>query len=389
MTLQSVTKILSSISSRKEEPAELEMTNTFTTPPLDNMEPEYFELIPSVAWNTAYLSVPGVLPLATRINPQRVLEVFTSIPSPVAQHMMPPQPPPPARILGPAITPYDGRPESLRAFCSQLLNQLQEQDHAFPTESSKVRFAFQCLGPGALAKMRSSFRCLEDPSIAPVIENISDFLVALKRQCQDPGLQDKATRAVESMTQGNQTFYDFITSFEDNMCDSIYADLDKSTWKIMLERRLSFKMRDVLLSASDAPNEYHEFVAYLRKKDAVYQEMRATFRAAKSPGRPSPSHFPNITNNPYSNPRPAMTPRVPTVSQGGSAMDLDSISQQRLPDGHLTEPARAARLALGRCLRCNEAGHIAVNCHLKNRAIASASVVHNNQETVNQLKEQL
>lgn len=391
MTLQGVFNIISSFSIANKNPIS-NMSNTFSTPQPDEMEYEKFELIPSEAWNITYLSVPGVLPLATRINSQRVCEVFTasttSIPA-LATSTQPPQTntyPHHIRVSAPSITPYDGMPQTLRPFCSQLLNQLQDHDHAFSTESSKVRFAYQCLGPGALSKMRSSFRCLEDPTIKPEIENLSDFITALKRQCQDPGLRDKATRVIETMTQGTTTFHEFITNFEDNMADSIYAELGKDTWKIMLERRLSYKLRDILLSSSDAPVEYHEFVAYLRKKDAIYQEMRATFRAANPVRQPALTHLVNNANHNFPSSRSAPRPHELTVSQGGSAMDLDSISRQRDPDGRLSKSAKNARRALGRCLRCNEPGHIALSCPLRTteKPVASVATI---SETTTQLKD--
>lgn len=366
------------------------MPNFFTVPQSDVMEPEPLELIPPASWTIAYLSVPGVLALATRENSQRVIEVFTTLPSPSAPPTTQTLPsPPPIHFSAPTITPYNGRPETLRAFISQLINQLRDHDHAFPTEYSKVRFAYQCLGPGALSKMRSSFRCLEDPSIAPEIKTLSEFIAVLRRYCQDPGLRDKATRAVESMTQGNLTFHEFITSFEDNMADSMYAELGKDTWKTMLERRISYKLRDILLSSSDAPTEYFGFVTYLRKKDATYQEMRASFQNTR-PARHAAGIRPANNNNlSSSNTRPLSFPLEPTVSQGGSAMDLDAISRQKGPDGRLTKPAKDARRALGRCLRCNEVGHIAVYCNLNNQNISLVSAASSMEESTNQLKDQL
>ncbi|KHJ30026.1 hypothetical protein EV44_g3344 [Erysiphe necator] len=128
------------------------------------------------------------------------------------------------RVSAPPMLPYDGKASNLRTFCSQLLNLFQDQDVSFPTEISKVRYAYQCLGPGALLKIRTHFRCLEDPSVRPKITSISKFLDALKRESGDPGLVYKATRAVDEMSQKNMTFHDFITKFQDNLVDSTYHD---------------------------------------------------------------------------------------------------------------------------------------------------------------------
>ncbi|KAI0991504.1 hypothetical protein K3495_g16683, partial [Podosphaera aphanis] len=198
-------------------------------------------LIPSEYWNVPYLlHGPGIFEAASRANPFRLAEVMaTSGPlqcvTPSTQPIY--SAPSAFRVSAPPITPYDGTHEKLRPFVSQLLNQSKGQ--LFPDEFAKVRFAYQCLGPGALAKMRSSFRYLEDPSQPQDKKTLSDFITALKQCCQDPGLLEKASTAVETLYQGNSTFHEFITVFEDNLVDSIYASHDKSHWKAMLERRLS------------------------------------------------------------------------------------------------------------------------------------------------------
>lgn len=386
MTLQSIFNSLAPWSISSDT-----MANAYSAPSYDEMDTDAdFPLLPPAVWNVTYLSVPGVLPIATRLNPRRVTEVFTTATAPpvtntTAPLSASPQAPPSLfRVSAPPITPYDGQSSNLRAFCSQLYNHLQEEDIYFPNEMSRVRFAYRCLGPGALAKMRSSFRCLEDPTIDPEIKTLTEFIEALKRQCQDPGLEDKATRAVETMTQKNLKFHEFITIFEDNMADSSYAQLDKETWKTMLKRRLSYKLRDILLSASDVPSEYHAFVAYLRKKDAAIHEMRAAFPTSTQPRllNPPRSNF----SHPYTslNPVPASTER--TVSQGGTAMDLDFISRQKGPDGRLTDPAKDARRKLGRCIRCNEQGHFAINCHLRTKSVAAMSTTEYINEETESLK---
>lgn len=244
--------------------------------------------------------------------------------------------------------------------------------------------------------MRSSFRCLEDPSISPEITTLEAFLAALKQRCEDLSLRDHATTTVESLFQRNMKFHEFITIFEDNMVDSIYSTVDKSHWKLMLERRLSSRLRNLILSASDVPSEYHAFVAYLRQKDAGLQDILATSgvgpsRHSLSLTNPTPNFrpFPPPT---YGQPLPKVQPQnfnLP-VSQGGSAMDLDVVSRQKGPDGRLTQQAKDARRTLGRCVWCNKQGHIAKNCPLGARTIASTTVdeVHKSGQQ-EELKDQL
>lgn len=346
---------------------------------------EELTLLPPDLWSRDYLILgPGVLSAATRANPTRVAELFAS-----TQNKLVPNPnvdiPNPSSILSPRptaprITPYDGSSENLRSFCSQLINQIQDSESHFSSEISKVRFAYQCLGPGAVAKMRSSFRCLEDPSVNPEITNLAQFIRMLKQNCEDPARLDNASRVAETLYQGSMSFHDFITIFEDNMADSTYADLDKSQWKAMLKRRLSSDLRRALMSAYDVPTEYHAFVGYLRKMDAEIQSIRASRRQIPTPQQnvvprviaPFPSYS---------------TPRELTVSQGGSAMDLDLISREKNPDGRLTQQAKDARRRLGRCVRCNKPGHIVINCPLGSQPSSLLSAEVAVTDEIQQLKD--
>lgn len=337
-------------------------------------------LLPPHLWNLPYITIsPEILETASIIDPERVSRLFAeSIPSTAAIPSTGPSTVPQLRSRLPVqpITPFDGKAANLRPFCSQLVNQIQGE--SFVTEIEKVRFAYQCLGSGALAKMRSSFRYLEDPSVPPEIVTLDQFLAALKQRCEDPSLRDQATTKVEGLYQKTMKFHDFITVFEDNMVDSIYSTVDKSHWRLMLERRLSPQLRNLILSASDVPEEYHAFVTYLRRKDAGLQEILASSKA----GLLRPSNSANISASApgtYSSPsRPESTPlsyNLP-ISQGGSAMDLDAVSREKNTDGRLTQQAKDARRKLGRCIRCNKSGHIVRSCPLglDSTAISSSEV---------------
>ncbi|KAI0996472.1 hypothetical protein K3495_g11710 [Podosphaera aphanis] len=137
---------------------------------MDTSDSEYI-LLPRELWSVAYLNFSGVLQHAIRADVPRIAEVFAtasgseSAPADPA----PPSPVAPAvrRPTAPPITPFDGSSKNLRSFCSQLQNQFLDQLECFLNEGSKVRYAYRCLGPEALGKMRSSFRCYKDASIPP------------------------------------------------------------------------------------------------------------------------------------------------------------------------------------------------------------------------------
>lgn len=148
-------------------------------------------LIPSHLWNLPYITfLSEILEAASQLDGERVSKlfeqsIFSPTPTPSAS-MNPPH----SRFHLPIqpITPYDGTPGKLRPFCSQLLNQINAE--SLVSETEKVRFTYQFLGPGALAKMRSFFRCLENPSISPKITALEGLLLALKQRCEDIGLRD-------------------------------------------------------------------------------------------------------------------------------------------------------------------------------------------------------
>ena len=349
------------------------------------------DLLPTELWSFMYLvHGPNVLNAAVKVNPSRVAEIFASqqssnvsvtVPTPESSSKSAH----PLRISPPSITPFDGHPSNLRAFCSQLVNQMQIFENQFNSEIDKVRFAYQCLGPGALSKMRSSFRCLEDPTVPAEILTLDQFMTALRQRCQDPGLVEKSTRIIDTLHQNNMRFHDFITVFEDNMTDSTYGHLGKDNWKVMLERRLSKRLRNALVMAHGVPKDYNQFVTYLRNKDAAFHEINST-ESCKAP-RYTPPQARTPKYSPFLPSTQATNDKL--VSQGGSAMDLDKISEQKGLDGKLTQQARDARFKLRNCFRCNQPGHIARNCPLGNHSISSIISDERPESELSQLKEQL
>ncbi|POS82532.1 hypothetical protein EPUL_006065, partial [Erysiphe pulchra] len=85
---------------------------------------------------------------------------------------------------------------------------------------ARVRFAYQCLGPGALIKMRPSFRYHEDSIVPAEITNVADFITAFKQRCQDPGIGEKATRTIETFSSSNKDF-SFLGKVSSDICGPI------------------------------------------------------------------------------------------------------------------------------------------------------------------------
>ncbi|KAI0993104.1 hypothetical protein K3495_g15080 [Podosphaera aphanis] len=186
------------------------MPNTFSDPQVDPMDTDSIPLLPADLWSVPYFQMPGILAAATLVDPVRVGEIFSAsapvVSAPTQSAVIPSTTPALFRPSPPPITQYNGSSATLCPFCSQLMNQIQGLGIYFPDENAKVHFAYQCLGPGALEKMRSSFRCLEDPSVPVEIKTLDQFITALKQSCQDPSLRHQATTKIDGLRQNNMKF---------------------------------------------------------------------------------------------------------------------------------------------------------------------------------------
>lgn len=194
---------------------------SFTSPSSDYVDAEEsLVLLTAELWSRGHLTVgPSILSAATKANPTRVAEIFNAPHSQDTNPISTPAPSLSSLPAPPRITPYDGSSKNLCSFCSQLMNQLQYSEEAFPTEIAKVRFAYQCLGRDAVLKMRAAFRCLEDLGNPLEITTLKQFISWLKQNCEDPTQLDNASYAAETLYRGSSSFHEFIPTFEDNMAD--------------------------------------------------------------------------------------------------------------------------------------------------------------------------
>ena len=144
-------------------------------------------LIPEHLWTPTYLLANlSILEAASQQNPIRVGEVFSTPASTSA-------PASASRLSTKVKNPeYDGNPQELRTFITQLRNKLSiNQDH-FSSEEAQVAFAYQCLTSSAAGSMRAHFLHLENPAVQPEIYTIEDFIEKLKYYFQDLGLLERS-----------------------------------------------------------------------------------------------------------------------------------------------------------------------------------------------------
>lgn len=112
----------------------------------------------------------------------------------------------------------------------------------------------------------------------------------------------------------------------------------------------------------------------------VDSELQA-IRSSRRPINPSSLEIPPraVASAPVIFPKPELT-----VSQGGTAMDLDKISRIKDDNGRLTQEAKDSRRKLGRCIRFIKPGHTVMNCPLGSRftslALTEETITENNEQ---------
>lgn len=309
-------------------------------------------LLPSAAWSKEYLSASSlVLHAATLADPEKVASVFSAVTEPTRT---------PSRTIHiPDPVKYDGKAEHLKGFLEELAVKINYNVEAFPTEGHKVAYAFACLEPEVRKALGNRFSAAGRAAV----RSLDEFVDLLTHRFDDPARQEKADLKLDEMKQRGRNFLDFHAEFETTLAESSYADSSEATKIHLLRARISRELNDIFHYVS-VPTEYEAFVRKCHKKEAAYKVGQAMTNPGANKARlPSPSSSSSKPPIPFSRRAASPLDSIP-VSKGGNMMDLDAVSRQKGPDGRLTEAAKRARLALRRCLRCNETGHIVRTCPL-------------------------
>lgn len=272
---------------------------------------------------------------------------------------------------------YDGTAKNLPNFLANLNIKLMGNRDHFANEYDQVCYAHTRLSPHVTARMRADFRCFEDPSVPPVIMNMQQFVMKLKYYFDDPAREQKADEKLLTLKQRSLPFDVFFSEFEQTLQDSSYANNVESVVPI-LNKALSRELKQSFISGLP-PRDYNGLVQECKERDTRIQQYLADL--------PNPQYKKNNMSNTTHKPSPTVVqstavkpPVFRTVSQGGTAMDLDTISKQKGPDGHLTAEAKQARRTLGRCLRCNTKGHMAIACPLGQPKMLAEMLIPDEQE---------
>lgn len=356
-------------------------SDTATTNPTRTPNPS---ILPFRLWSTAYLMAhPDLLAEATTINPERVAELFEAASQPVAL----PHSTPRSRARIPDPTPYDGSVEKLYPFIDSLTNKLAVDGHIFHGEDAKIGYGYACLSPSAKERLAVEFAHLRNPELSPKISTFPKFIDTLKRYFDDPGRTLKADQKITTMRQGNRPFTTFLAEWDTTLAHSTYATAPDATKTSLLRNTLCIELHEQFVGRT-LPPTYEGLVDLCKSLDADLQQV-ASYRRnltvrSQTTSRPTPFRTPVLspafqTSYPVRHPEPLIQhaqattplPDQRTVSQGGNLMDLDSASKEKGPEGRLTQNAKDARRRLNRCLRCNQPGHVAINCPLGQRLRAT------------------
>lgn len=351
-------------------------------------------------WTAEFLKDPTNCAAAMRTHPEKVFNILTEKISQLENAPPNPQPAmstpldmaalvqalqtvqqPAARPSKsaklPDPEPFDGKAKNLPNFLANLNIKLTGNRDHFLTDYDKVCYSHTRLSPTVTSRMRAEFRCFEDETCPPVILTMDHFINKLKYYFDDPARVQKANEKLLILKQRSLPFDVFFAEFEQTLQDSSYANDVQSVVPI-LDKALSRELKQSFIS-SPPPKDYTGLVQVCKERDTRIQQYLADLPNTQF----KRSNISNLTPRPApvtSQPFPTKPPVHRPVSQGGSVMDLDTISKQKGPDGHLTAEAKQARRTLGRCLRCNTKGHMAIACPLGQPKVLAEMLIPEDQD---------
>lgn len=303
----------------------------------------------------------------------------------------------PRSVKHPDPDKFDGSPDKLDQWIIQTKIKLEANADHYPNVTAQIRYIYSRFSDIVQQRMVEHFRNYEDPTIQTSIHSAEDLFKLLREQFEDPARRTKATNSLRELRQKNRTFVEYEAEFRLKLSQSEFSQHPDLTVQYMRDG-VSEELFNCFSAYPPPRNSLQAFCAYCRLRDAEIQDnrqykVRSQSRTQGSTSQHSrPSSYksqsqpqqqwqprqaqPNVATTVFhGKPLNSFTPPVPmnnasvekTTTQGGSRMDLDAVSNERTADNRLTEAAKDARRQLRRCLRCNQEGHIAMNCPIGQR----------------------
>jgi hypothetical protein len=149
----------------------------------------------------------------------------------------------------------------LRSFVALLRLQLIDRPGEFPSEQSKLRYAFSRLEGAALEQM---IHLVQNDRVN--LENFEAFLTSLDEAYGDPDCVNTAERTLAKLRQGNRDFVTYYMEFQHLIVDLDWNDAAK---RAALHRGLSEELKDIL-STQDLPEDWANYITVVKKRDMQY-----------------------------------------------------------------------------------------------------------------------
>jgi hypothetical protein len=254
---------------------------------------------------------------------------------------------------------FDGtKPEELRTWILQLRNKLAAQPTRYPTEESRLRYAFNRLSGAALHQIRSYG---DEHTGNITLDSLNDLLAILCQAYDDPDRSRTAAREVRRLRQKNLPFSTYLADFRRLMGD---LNWDEMAQKDQLYEGLSEEMKDALTHREATDDTLTAFINLCKDVDN-------RIRARAEERKPSASSRPSVTTTSHrSTPRPTAStaPAAPATSgnhptnsnsgnYGPAPMELSAARREAE-----RQRIREERMAKGQCTYCGSDQHFRLDC---------------------------
>jgi hypothetical protein len=254
---------------------------------------------------------------------------------------------PVSRRSQPDPKPFTGEDRTLlQPFLLTLRLRLQDRPGEFPDEQSKLRYAMLRLEGPALKQVMHLVR----PDRIN-LATFEDFASTLEEAYGDPDRVSTAERGLAKLRQGNRDFVTYHAEFQRLVADVDWNDAAK---RAAFHRGLCDELKDIL-STQDIPEDWHEYVALVKKRDSQFRARKAELHRHTVPTKSVPTPAAHSTPS-----TPAQNTPHPTSSGSGhlgpAPMDLSAARRRLSPE------ERQKRIDENRCLYCGGFNHLARDC---------------------------
>lgn len=234
--------------------------------------------------------------------------------------------------------PYDGNPNSCRAFLAQCSLVFALQPRRYAEEQTKIAYVLTLL----IGKARDWGTSVWEAH-APFCATFEAFRNEMIKLFDRSARGEEAAAQLARLRQGKHSVTEFAIEFKTLAAS---CDWNAASCRAMFRAGLNEEIQDEI-ATHEIPSGFDDLVDL-----ALRVESRLRFRHQRLAARP-PWSFGELTSD--------ITPAQPLPSPA----DPEPMQLGRL---RLTPQQKQERLTRGLCFYCGKAGHFAIKCPLKARA---------------------